>query len=138
MAAGPARLLVFLPMAEVPLRWKAKLRRLSLGPVEGAMVRWSYHDGSTWALILFEGHRRDPRAIVGWAVFTLQEARHPIIGVYVDNARRGLGYGTELVTRLLDECGHRVPYGKIYAVADWWPKYTALFANAGFKQLEWD
>lgn len=102
------------------------------------MVRWSYHDGSTWALVLFEGTRREPAAIVGWAVFTLQEAEHPIIGVYVDPKRRGLGYGSDLVTRLIDHCKDKVRQGKIYAVSDWWPKYTEIIGTAGFEQLEWD
>ncbi len=125
-------------MGAIPKRWKPRLRQLSMGSEEGAMVRWSYHDGSTWAAVLFEGHYRDPSAIVGWAVFTLQEAAHPIIGVYVDPKCRGRGYATVLVKRLLEECKDRVPCGKIYAVADWWPKYTELIADAGFKQLEWD
>jgi GNAT superfamily N-acetyltransferase len=129
---------VFLPMAEVPKRWRSKLHKLSLGSVEGAMVRWSYHDGSTWTTILFEGDRRDPNAIIGWAVFTLQEARHPIIGVFVSKKHRRMGYGSKLVVRLLEECKDRVPHGKIYAVADWWPRYTTLIARFGFKQLEWD
>jgi len=137
-AAATQPVFVHLPMGDVPRRWLPKLRRLSLGPVEGAMVRWSYHDGSTWTNVLFEGGRRDPRAIVGWAVFTLQEARHPIVGVYVDSSRRGLGYGTELVSRLLDACKDRVPHGRIYAVSDWWPKYAEVIAAAGFKQLDWD
>ena len=125
-------------MAEVPKWWRPSLRKLSLGPVEGAMVRWSYHDGSTWTTILFRGARRHPNAIVGWAVFTLQEADHPIVGVYVHEDHRNLGYGTELVSRLLDKCKQLVPRGKIYAVGDWWPKYVDLIAAAGFEHLEWD
>lgn len=136
--AQPSTFCVFERMADVPQRWRPRLRRLSVGSEEGAMVRWSYHDGSTWAAVLFEGHRREPNAIVGWGVFTLQEAEHPIVGVYVAPDKRGRGYASKLVTRLLDECGHRVPHGKIYAVADWWPKYIELFAAAGFEHLEWD
>ncbi len=102
------------------------------------MVRWSYHDGSTWAMVLFEGTKREASAIVGWAVFTLQEAEHPIIGVYVAPNRRGLGYGTTLVQRLLAECRDKVCRGHVYAVADWWPKYPELIQSFGFSHLEWD
>ena len=138
-APCPANLCVFMPMADVPRRWRPALRRLSLGPVEGAMVRWSYHDGSTWTQVAFEGQRRDPKAIVGWAVFTLQEAVHPIIGVYVSDSHRGQGYGTELVTSLLENCKDKVPAaGRIYAVSAWWPKYSDIVAAAGFKVLDWD
>ncbi len=125
-------------MGDVPQWWRPRLRRLSMGPVEGSMVRWSYHDGSTWASVMFEGTRRHPSAIVGWAVFTLQEAEHPIIGVYVDDAKRGHGYATRLVRDLLDECADYVPGPYIYAVADWWPKYVELIAEYGFEHLEWD
>lgn len=130
--------LAFHQMGEVPQRWRARLRRLTVGSEEGAMVRWSYHDGSTWALVLFEGTTRSPANIAGWAVFTLQEAEHPIIGVYVDPDRRGRGYGTELVMRLLELCADKVPYGEVYAVADWWSKYPELISNAGFAHIEWD
>ena len=135
---APETMFVHDRMGAIPRRWLPRLRQLSLGSEEGAMVRWSYHDGSTWAIVLFEGTRRDPKAIVGWSVFTLQEAEHPIIGVYVDDSRRGFGYGVQLVTRLLDEHKHRARHGKLYAVADWWPKYTELIAAAGLKHLEWD
>ena len=137
-SAKPVHFFAFHKMADVPQRWRPRLRRLTMGPEEGAMVRWSYHDGSTWALVLFEGTRREPAAIAGWAVFTLQEADHPIVGVYVDPKRRSLGYGTDLVRRLLEECNDKVPRGRIYAVAEWWPKYTELIAGAGFRQLDWD
>ena len=125
-------------MGAIPRRWLPRLRRLSVGSEEGAMVRWSYHDGSTWAMVLFEGFRRDPNAIVGWSVFTLQEAAHPIVGVYVDERRRCQGYGTLLVSGLLEKCRELVPAGRIYAVADWWPKYIELITAAGCKHLEWD
>jgi GNAT superfamily N-acetyltransferase len=137
-APAPQTFCVFQRMADVPKRWRQRLRRLSLGSEEGAMVRWSYHDGSTWANVLFEGQRRDPAAIAGWAVFTLQEAEHPIIGVYVAPSRRGRGYGTRLVTGLLESCAHLVTTGKVYAVADWWPHYVPLLASFGFEHLEWD
>ena len=128
----------FLPMANVPRWWKPRLRKLSLGSFEGAMVRWSYHNGSTWTTVLFQGNRRHPNAIIGWAVFTLQEAKHPIIGVYVDEQHRKTGHGTELVRRLIDSCRDLVPHGKIYAVSDWWPKYEAIVETAGFRLLDWD
>jgi len=102
------------------------------------MVRWSYHDGSTWTMVLFDGPRRNAEAIVGWAVLTLQEGKHPIVGAYLHEEHRGRGHGTALVRGLLDECKDFVPHGRIYAVSDWWPKYGALIAEAGFSLVEWE
>jgi GNAT superfamily N-acetyltransferase len=135
---GPAATnAVFARMGQIPSHWRQRLRDLSLGPIEGAMVRWSYHDGSTWAVVLFEGSERTPEAIIGWSVFTLQEDEHPIIGTFVDPAKRGRGYGAELVRKLLHECRDRVPAGIIYAVGDWWPLYPELIEEAGFEHDEW-
>jgi RimJ/RimL family protein N-acetyltransferase len=101
------------------------------------MVRWSYHDGSTWATILTQGTSGRASEIIGWSVFTRQEDRHPIIGTFVDPAHRGLGHGTELVKRLLAACSDQVPYGTIYAVGDWWAQYPKLITEAGFRHVEW-
>jgi GNAT superfamily N-acetyltransferase len=60
------------------------------------------------------------------------------VGVYVDEARRCQGYGTKLVSGLLEKCGELAPARRIYADADWWPKYVDLIAAAGCKHLEWD
>lgn len=101
------------------------------------MVRWSYHDGSTWATVMLRGPGQNPRNIVGWAVCTLQEDEHPILGTYVAPAHRGQGLGEQLVTVLLQECRSFLTGPLIYAVGDWWPKYGELIERAGYAHEEW-
>jgi GNAT superfamily N-acetyltransferase len=129
---------VFKPMSEVPASWKPRLRELSYGPYDGTMVRWTYHDGSTWTAILFEKDELEPQNIVGWAVFTLQEEPHPVIGVFTDPGYRGCGYASQLVEYLLEECAQYVPHERIYAVSANFAEYGELIEAAGFEHLEWE
>jgi len=134
---GLTRTIVHQRMSDVPEEWKPRLRELSLGPYEGSMVRWTYHDGSTWVALLFESRTPTPRSLVAWSVLTLQEADIPVIGVFVDPERRGLGYATDLVGFILKTSK---PYikDKILAVLSWWPKYSELIKEAGYEPIEWD
>jgi hypothetical protein len=126
-------------MSEVPEKWKPRLRELALSSDDGGVfIRWSYHDGSTWALILCEGKAKVEN-IVGWAVVTTQEGPCPFVGAYVDETRRGYGYAEDLVCGLLD---FREPllrqYKHIYAVARLYPKYVDILRDRGYEHLEWD
>lgn len=114
-----------------------RLRELSLGPYAGTMVRWSYHDGSTWALVLFLGEGMRAENIAGWCVVTAQEEPYPVIGVFVDPAYRGHGHATRLVSASLTFMRQHITTDKIYAVAERWPQYERLIAQAGYEHLEW-
>ncbi len=123
----------FMRMADVPSEWRPRLRELSFGPYKGSMWRWSYHDGSTWVVVLFVN-----KMLVGWSCMTCQEEPYPVLGVYVDDDLRGQNYAYDLVVKLLQHCREKVTDGKVYAVNNYWPHYKALIERFGWQHLEWE
>ncbi len=119
-------------MRDIPFETKASMRLLSFGPIEGSMVRWTYHDGSTWAVLLY-----DNDVLIGWACITKQEEPHPVIGVYIANTRRGSGYAKLLVSAMLSIYSNEID-SVVYAVAENWPKYVEVIEQAGFTHREWE
>lgn len=115
------------------------MRELAL-PVSdgGVFYRWTYHDGSTWCLVLCEG-KALAKNIVAWAGVSLQETSCPFVGVFVDSERRGYGYAEELVCGLLD---YRRPvlekFQHMYAASELYPKYKSILADRGWIHLEWE
>jgi RimJ/RimL family protein N-acetyltransferase len=134
----------WLQVKDIPETWKIKLRELCLppgrnDPAGGTMYRWTYHDGSTWAYILFDGPEAHPFYIAGWAAMTLEEEPEPVIGVYVDNESRAQGFASLLVAGLLRVGANQIKEkgSKVIAVDSRFPKYRRLIENAGFIHKEW-
>ena len=119
-------------MSEVAARVKIQMRALSFGPLEGSMHRWTYHDGSTYAALLFnEG------GLVGWACLTKQEEPHPVVGVYVSETERGSGKAKLLLNALLQVYGPPVNT-PVYAVAENYKQYPSILEANGYTHLEWE
>jgi len=129
--------LVFYGMDEVPEAYKERLRDLSLGPFDGSMIRWSYHDGSTWCGILWVG-QPDKGKIIGWVVLTFQEEAHPVVGVFVDREYRSRGYARILVEGIIQLHKDRCESGSMYCVLESYPKYAEIIESFGLKCLEWE
>lgn len=127
-------------MTDVPDEWRPRMRELSLGPYDGTMYRWTFQNGSCWALVLFEGYSLHPRNIVGWACLTMEDEPYPVVGVYVDPEMRGNGYAGQLVASLLElarayilEAG-----GEVAAVSSRFKRYPELIEGAGYEFREWE
>ena len=128
--------LVHVPMVAVPSDWKARLEQLT-NVSDFAMWRWLYQTGNCHTLIMFEGSELVPRAIVGWACATFEDGPHGVLGVFTDPTRRGLGYGTRMVSALISFIKPLAESGTLQAVATKWPKYRELIEAAGLDFEEW-
>lgn len=118
-------------MKKLPKEWKPRLRELSLGPYDGSMYRWTFHDGSTWAAVLFLG-----KEIVGWACLTEQEEEYPVVGIYISDQWRGIGLAEDLLVALLQLV--KPTSRTILAVADSYPKYPELLNSMGYLYRPWE
>ena len=89
-----------------------------------------------------EGEPKDvaPRHICAWACITCEDMPEPVIGVYVDEARRGRGIAERLVAMLMLLAKQVIPDDteNIYAVSKRWEKYKRLVEAAGYELKEWD
>lgn len=131
---GATRFLTAMKMADVPRHWRARLRELSYGEYAGGMWQWSYSDGSTWVSIMAEG-KLSPENFVGWAAITKEVEPLPVVGVYVKDERRGLGYAEDLVNHLL--VMYPQPPGECYAASRYWSEWPRCLSNHGLAHVEW-
>lgn len=118
-------------MKKLPKTWLPRLRELSLGPYDGSMYRWTFHDGSTYAGVMLIGGE-----IVGWCCLTEQEETYPILGVYIQKDWRGYGLAKELIVNTLKVLNPETEI--ILAVADMYSKYPEIISNLGYQYKSWD
>lgn len=127
-------------MAEVPIGIRHELReRFTIGPRIDGLWSLTFHDGSTWAIIAYDGEI-GPNKILGWAALTQQLDLHPMIGAFVPESGRGRGLASLLVTTLLRYLlGEKVlaPGDTIFATTSRWAKYFELCESVGLVCEEW-
>lgn len=131
--------IITLPMNEVPESWHERLYELTI-PSLFAMSRWLHQDGSCYVAILWAPNTETGEwSICGWGCMTFEDEPHPVLGVYIDEKSRRLGYAGACIEALIDKHRDRVrDTGEyIYAVAKRFPKYKQLIERAGFKHIEW-
>ncbi len=127
------------PMRELPVGFRMKLRELTIGPVAWGLWSLTFHDGSTWAALAFDGEQR-PENLVGWACVTQEYDVHPMIGAYVAESHRGRGVAPTLVTSLCrDLLGRNVlTPGDTVVASTWrWDGYYALLEECGLVCETW-
>ena len=126
-------------MAEIPVGLRQKLRELTIGPVAWGLWSLTFHDGSTWAALAFDGPQ-DPEHLVGWACITQEYDVHPMIGAFVLESHRGQGYAPLLVTSLARSLlgeGVLSTGDKIVATLSRWGGYVDLLEGCGLVCEEW-
>jgi GNAT superfamily N-acetyltransferase len=126
-------------MSEVPVGFKPRMREMTIGPVAWGLWSLTFHDGSTWAVLAFDGQ---PAAenLIGWGALTLEYDALPMIGVYVGPGHTGRGVGSLLCTTLLRSLlasGDLEPGATIVAAVGRWPKYYELAESCGVVCTEW-
>lgn len=124
-------------MSDVPEHLRVRMRQLTDGPYAGTMWRWTFHDGSTWALLAFDGFKAEPRDLVAWACVTNQEEPLSVLGVFVDELYRGDGLAARLVDDLVGITKEQLKDGPVYAVSERFPKYVEILEKHGLSHLEW-
>lgn len=141
---GLTKTLVVKKIKKFPQEHLAAMRELSFGPDLGSMWRWTYHDGSTWAAVIYAGEP-SPESIMAWACVTFQEEPYPVLGVYVAREFRGLGLADSALSAILREevmCTYsqeakQTDGNAVYAVSANYSRYPELLARFGFSHLEW-
>jgi hypothetical protein len=127
-------------MSEVPVGIRARMRELSLGPIAWGAWSWTFHDGSCWAAIAYDGSEQTIETVVGWAALTMEVDLLPVVGVYVSEKQRGRGFALTLVSSLLnaliaDEV--LAPGAQVYNSSWRWPKYAAVIEGCGLRSIKW-
>lgn len=127
---------------DLPEDWRARLQELC-NPTDFAMWRWLFQSGPCYATVIGETHAGSPllsRQILGWAGVTFNDGPNPVLGVFVDEHRRGEGLGVHVAAMALSYLSPQIKAagGVVAAVARRWPKYPALIEAAGFSHVEWD
>lgn len=126
-------------MADIPVGLKPRMRELTIGPVAWGLWSLTFHDGSTWAAIAYDG---DPCAenMIGWGAVTWEYDALPMIGVYVGEDARQRGVGSLIVTTLLRSLvssGDLEPGATLVASTARWSKYFELADSCGMSCQEW-
>lgn len=128
-------------MGEIPVGLRPRMRELSEGPdLEWGFWGWTYHDGSTWAALGFDGATVEPSACVGWAALTMQIDTLPVVGVFVEPARRHGRRGELLLTALLRSlvCDGTLHAGaEVMAATGRWGRYPAIIESCGLRCKTW-
>lgn len=128
-------------MSEVPIGIRQRLRdEYTIGPRVDGLWSLTFHDGSTWAIVAYDGEVHQDK-ILGWAALTQQIDIRPMIGAFVPESYRGQGLASLLVTTLLRYLlGERVlsPGDEIVATVSRWRKYYELCESVGLVCLEWE
>lgn len=127
-------------MAELPVGLRAKMRSLTLGPIAWGSWQWTFQDGSCWAALCFLGGETTEDKLVGWAALTMEMDLLPVVGVYVHEGQRGQGFGSSLVSTLLDSlvASGVIQAGDALFNSTWrWPRYEKLIADCGLRSLPW-
>lgn len=128
---GLTKTIVVSQIKKLPESWKSRLRELSLGPYDGSMYRWSFHDGSTYAAVCLTG-----KDIIGWGCLTYQEDKYPIVGLYVSKEYRGCGIAEDILVQMLTVLN---PKSKvILAVKESYPKYPIILNRLGYLYQDWE
>ena len=126
-------------MGDIPVGLRHRLRELTIGPVAWGLWSLTFHDGSTWAALAFDGPQ-DPEHLVGWACVTQEYDVHPMIGAYVLESHRGKGIAPLLVTSLCRSLiGDNVlAPGDTVVASTWrWSGYYDLLESCGLVCEEW-
>ena len=127
-------------MSEVPVGFKPRLRELTIGPVAWGLWSLTFHDGSTWAVIAFDGDQRTEN-IIGWGALTYEYDALPMVGVYVNPQTRQKGVGSLLLTTLLRSltASEILEYGAtVVAATARWSKYYDLCESCGIECILWE
>lgn len=135
-----ARTITVARMRDLPVGLRARMRELSLGPIRWGAWSWTFHDGSCWAALAFDGSESTVESLVGWCALTMEVDVLPVIGVYVDEAQRGRGFALTLVSSLLNAliAEHVLEIGgKIFNSSWRWSKYAATIEACGLRSLKW-
>jgi len=128
-------------MADVPVGLKPRMRELTLGAYEPwGFWGWTFHDGSTWAALGFDGDTTRADRLVGWAGLTQQIDVLPVVGVYVAEQHRSGRRAELLVTSLLrylvaGKILH--PGSAIAAATQRWSRYREVVESCGLKCETW-
>lgn len=127
-------------MSEVPVGFKPRMRELTIGPVAWGLWSLTFHDGSTWAALAFDGEQRAEN-IIGWGALTFEYDELPMVGVYVDPDARARGMGSMILTTMLRSAiaSEILEYGStVVAATARWPKYFELAEECGVRCVLWE
>ncbi len=127
-------------MRDLPVGLRARMRTLSLGPIAWGFWSWTFHDGSCWAALAFEGGETSEANLVGWAALTEETDVLPVVGVFVDEAHRGKGLASALMTTLLQGLvsSHVLEKGAAVFNSSWrWSRYDSVIEACGLRSLAW-
>ena len=120
--------------------YKPRLRELTIGPVSWGLWSLTFHDGSTYCAIAFDGNP-DADNIVGWGALTYEYDTLPMIGVYVPPDTRARGVGSMILTSMLRSAiaSDVLEYGAtVVAATERWPKYFELAEECGVRCILWE
>lgn len=128
-------------MRDVPVGLRPRMRELSEGPdLEWGFYGWTFHDGSTWAALGFDGATVAPERLIGWAGLTMQVDVIPVVGVYVAPESRGGGRGALLLRALLHGvmADGTIPRGaEVAAATGRWSRYSEVLHSCGLRCRTW-
>ncbi len=127
-------------MRDIPVGLRARMRELSLGPIAWGFWSWTFHDGSCWAALAFDGDETREASLVGWAALTEETDVLPVVGVYVDESHRGRGLATTLMSSLLQALiaeGVLVRGARVFNSSWRWAKYAKVIESCGLRSLAW-
>lgn len=128
-------------MADIRPELKARMRSLSLGPVAWGAWSWTFHNGSCWASMIFDGPNDTPERLIGWVILTKETDQLPVVGCYIRKDQRKKGYGTAMVTGLLLGLMNVNILSKgdaIFNSLHRWPAYKEIIKSCGLRSLVWE
>lgn len=127
-------------MGALPADLRARIREMSLGPIAWGSWSWTFHDGSCWVALAFEGDEPVPRRLLAWAALTKETDRLPVIGAYTHLDWRRLGLAERAVDALLGHVvggGHLAPGDEVFASTWRWPRWHGLLERHGLRCVTW-
>lgn len=127
-------------MADIPPELKSKMRSLSLGPIAWGFWTWTFHDGSCWAKLIFDGAEDTPENLVGWASLTKETDVLPVIGCFISESHRKTGRGRRLITGLLQDLLKKSVLGQgdaVFNSSQRWSSYKEIIESCGLRPLTW-
>ena len=117
-----------------------RMRELTIGPVAWGLWSLTCHDGSTWAMMAFDGPQT-PENMVGWACVTEEYDLLPMVGVYVQESHEGKGLASMLVTSLFQQLIQEEVLhvgSTVVASTGRWSKYFQLAERCGLRCRTWE